>query len=179
MKNRVWVLDLETTDFFNRGGLIVEVGMVLLDLATGRMQKGCDMLVKPDGFNEGHKESWIFSNSNLEYKSVVEAEPLDIAKLQSFFDKEPRVVAWNTAFDFAFLRQQGLRFTELPCPMKQSTDYFGIRTMRGFKWPTVQEAWDRLFPDRPYVESHRGFDDAAHEAMIIHELYKRGVWKPE
>ena len=42
------------------------------------------------------------------------------------------------------------------------------------KWPKVEEAWDFLFGDTGYIESHRALDDAKHEAEIVYELYKRG-----
>ena len=47
-----------------------------------------------------------------------------------------------------------------------------------YKWPTVEETWKYLFPDRKYVEKHRAYDDSVHEALIIFELYKKKKWKP-
>jgi len=34
------------------------------------------------------------------------------------------------------------------------------------------------FPNKKYIEKHRGYDDAVHEALIIFELYNRNKWKP-
>ena len=45
-----------------------------------------------------------------------------------------------------------------------------------YKWPSVEEAWKHFFPNVPYVEQHRGADDAKHEALIVYELYKMGVF---
>ena len=46
-----------------------------------------------------------------------------------------------------------------------------------YKWPSVQEAWDFYFGNTGYVEKHRGADDAFHEADIVFELIKRGLYK--
>ena len=67
---------------------------------------------------------------------------------------------------------------DIPCPMKQSVDYFKIEGNYGYKWPKAQEAWDILFPDTPKIEQHRGLDDSMMEAAIIYELHKRGQYKP-
>ena len=61
--------------------------------------------------------------------------------------------------------------------MKLATNVVKLRGRRGYKWPKVQEAWDFFFGKTNYVELHRGADDAKHEAMIVHELYKRGIFK--
>ena len=46
----------------------------------------------------------------------------------------------------------------------------------GYKWPSVEEAFQYFFPYTGYIEKHRGADDAEHEAMIVYELYKMGVF---
>lgn len=88
--------------------------------------------------------------------------------------------AFNNEFDFGFLENRNFVFPKkLPCPMKLSTDICKIphKNGRGNKWPTVEEAFNFFFPDANFVEKHRGADDAFHEAMIVHELFKLGVFK--
>jgi DNA polymerase-3 subunit epsilon len=46
-----------------------------------------------------------------------------------------------------------------------------------YKWPKVEEAYDFFFPNNNYVEKHRGADDAFHEADIVYELHKIGLFK--
>jgi DNA polymerase-3 subunit epsilon len=46
----------------------------------------------------------------------------------------------------------------------------------GSKW-AGQEAYDFFFGKTDYIETHRGADDAFHEAEIVYELYKRGIFK--
>jgi len=174
---KIAVADIETTGFLNNGGLIVEVGIILLDLDTGETEHIYNELVREDGFNEEHKESWIFDNSDLTHEEVMDAKPLDKEKIQEIFDRYP-ATAYNKAFDFDFLRSRGLIINDLPCPMLLSTDICKITSKNGYgnKWPKVQEAWDFFFPDADYIEAHRGADDAEHEALIVYELYKRGVF---
>lgn len=97
---------------------------------------------------------------------------------QEIFDKYP-ATAYNKSFDFGFLRDRGLKINDLPCPMMLSTGICKIPFANGSgtKWPTVEEAWGFFFPGVDYSEKHRGTHDAEHEALIVHELYKRGIFK--
>ena len=48
-----------------------------------------------------------------------------------------------------------------------------------FKFPSVQESWDYFFPsNRDYIQFHRAYDDAYHEAQIVYELDQKSAWKP-
>ncbi|MCK5906008.1 MAG: hypothetical protein KAG37_00375, partial [Flavobacteriales bacterium] len=82
-------------------------------------------------------------------------------------------------FDFEFLISRGFRFPKmLPCPMLLSTDVCKLPGNYGkYKWPKVEEAYDHFFPNNTYVEKHRGADDAFHEADIVYELHKMGLFK--
>jgi len=176
MMETIAIVDIETTGFQNRGGLIVEVGIVLLDLRTGEVTPVYDELVKEDGFGEAHRDSWIFKNSDLKHEDVMKAKPLDVQAIQNIFDKF-RATAYNKRFDFDFLMSRGLKPAELCCPMVLATNLCCLPSPVGysFKWPSVQEAWDILIK-KEYVEKHRGLDDAKHEALIVYDLYKRGVF---
>ncbi|MCK5609473.1 3'-5' exonuclease [Candidatus Pacearchaeota archaeon] len=173
---KILVIDIETTGFKVERDLIVEVGVVLLDLETGETEPIFHQLVKEDPFCFKHSEAWVFKNSDLRYEDVLNAKTLDIIQLQGLLALHP-VVAWNSKFDFSFLEDRGLILSDLPCPMKKSVDFFRLPgKFGGYKWPKVQEAWDQLFPDSDYIEKHRGLDDALHEAKIIHALYLKNVW---
>lgn len=173
---KILVLDIETTNFFNRGGLIVEIGVVELNLDNGNITPKYYSLVKEKSFNETHKNSWIFNNTDLDFNEVNRAKDLNLFELQYLFNRY-KVISWNTDFDFTFLKDRGLILQELPCPMKQSTNYFKIPGNYGFKYPSVQEAWNILFPDIEKIETHRALDDTKQEARIIYELYKKDVLK--
>ncbi|MFH0808709.1 MAG: single-stranded-DNA-specific exonuclease RecJ [archaeon] len=174
---KIAVVDIETTGFLNKGGLIVEVGIILLDLETGGTECLYNELIKEEGFGEEHRDSWIFDNSDLMYEEVMGANPLDKEKIQKIFNEYP-ATAFNKAFDFDFLRSRDLVISDLPCPMLLATDICKITSKNGYgnKWPKVQEAWDFFFPNTDYIETHRGADDAEHEALIVYELYNLGVF---
>jgi len=179
----ILVVDIETTGFLKQGGLIVEIGIVSLDLDTGGISVLFDSVVKEGGFGRQHAQSpfgWIFQNSNLTYEDVVASENLKchMYQLQTIFDNHPLgATAFNKQFDFGFLKARGLHFRELPCIMLEACPVVNLPPNRGRstpKWPKVEEAWEYLFPNNDYVEQHRAIDDVEHEAMILHELYMLG-----
>lgn len=45
------------------------------------------------------------------------------------------------------------------------------------KWPTLEEAWEHYFPGLDYVEQHRAFDDALHEALLIRAMHIAGDFR--
>lgn len=173
--NKMLIVDIETTGFLDAGGLICEVGIVELDLNNGEKKIIYNELVKEDGFNESHSDSWIFNNSDLKFTDVVEAKPLDRQSIQNILNMYP-VTAYNKKFDFGFLRNRGINILkELCCPMLKMTNICKIPSRHRpnqYKWPTVEESWNHLFPDIVYDEKHRGADDALHEAMICHKLHE-------
>ncbi|MDD3001685.1 MAG: UvrD-helicase domain-containing protein [Candidatus Riflebacteria bacterium] len=173
---KIAIVDIETTGFMPKG-LILEVGIAELDLKTGNVTPIYDKLVKEEGFGEEHKNSWIFKNSDLKFEEITEAEPLNVPAIQEILNNYP-ATAFNKRFDFGFLRPRGLKINELDCPMLLATNICKLPGKFGkHKWPTVEEAWKHFFPNEPYSEKHRGADDALHEAKIVYELYKMGVFK--
>lgn len=185
MNNTILVVDIETTGFLNRGGKIVEIGIVKLNLATGEITPAYNSLVKEDGFGPQHASGafgWIFNNSDLTYEEVDNAPALEPqrAEIQGLFDQY-HATAFNKSFDFDFLRDRGFTIKDLPCPMKVATPICQLPAMygrSGYKWPTVEEAWEHFFgSETGYVEAHRGFDDAEHEAKIVYRLYELGHFK--
>ena len=52
------------------------------------------------------------------------------------------------------------------------------KSEKSYKWPKVEEAWKYYFPEKKYIEKHRAYDDAVHEAQIVFKMYKRNEWKP-
>ena len=184
-KNLIWIVDIETTGFFNKGGLIVEIGIASLDLDTWEIKEVMDLVVKEPWFDVSHTKSpfwWIFSNSSLTPDDVIQAQSLEevLPKIQSCIDLFPLgITAYNKAFDFTFLRDRGITIAkELPCPMKVATPVLQLPSTGygDYKRPKVEEAWDHLV-GTPYVEAHRWLDDAIHEARIVYELYKKWVFE--
>jgi DNA polymerase III epsilon subunit-like protein len=53
---KIAIVDIETSGFQNQGGLIVEVGVVGLDLETGSITDEFDAIVKEEGYGEKHSK---------------------------------------------------------------------------------------------------------------------------
>ena len=178
--NKIIVIDIETTGLKWRSDLILEIGIIKLDLDTGDIIIKFDSYVREPEFGDKHRNSWIFKNSDLDFKGVENAPLLDDLRqgIQEIFLKYP-VTAFNKSFDLGFLKSRGFEFpNELPCIMKTSTNICKIpspKRWKEYKWPTVQETWDFFFPNTKYIEKHRAADDAAHEAKILYELYQKGL----
>lgn len=188
MKNKILVLDIETTGFLNKGGSIIEIGIVDLDLDTGEVTEIFNSLLREKILTGKHREApfgWIFNNSDLTVEAVRNASPAEevLPKVQEILDKYPLgCTAFNNKFDFDFLKNRGLKIKALPCPMKLSTDICKLPNRNGYagyKWPSAEEAFKHFYPDVEYTEKHRGLDDAKHEAMVVYALYKSGVFKME
>lgn len=187
MEKKILVIDIETTGFLDQGGSIVEVGMVALDLENGTVDVVFDSVCREDMLTAKHREEpmgWIFRNSSLTIEAVREAprwEPV-ARDIQRIIDSYPLgCTAYNRQFDISFLESRGIRFGRLlPCPMIVSTNICKLPKsggLPGYKWPRFEEAWAWFFPDIPYVEAHRGADDALHEAKLIMELYRLGLFE--
>jgi len=169
----IGILDIETTGFTPKD-YIVEIGIVALDLDTGKAEIVYDELVREPGLSRSKSGAWIFQNSDLDFDAVMSAKPLDTMTIQDIANRFA-MTAFNKKFDFAFFKDRGIEIDELDCPMLVATGICKLIDKRGRpKWPSVEEAWRFFFPNDHYIEKHRGADDALHEAKIVYELYKRG-----
>ena len=176
------VLDLETTGFDPRD-CIIEIGVVEVNLETGDTQALLNMPVREAHFTKSqHGRSWIFSHSDLKVWDVLNATPWKNAERElRWILEEYAVTAYNKAFDFSFLKQRGLMpKRQLPCPMIAASKVLRIPgPCGGYKWPTLEEAWEHYFPGLDYNEQHRAFDDAMHEAMLIRAMQMAGDYDLE
>ena len=176
----VAIIDLETTGLDPIYDLIVEIGIVELNLLTGKTRVLFDSVVKEPLFGEEYRNSWIFENSDLTFKEIQSAPLFDdvITDVQDILSKY-NITAFNKSFDLGFIKARGINVpNELPCIMLTATNILKIPFPRGvkkFKWPNCQEAWNYFFPNSYYIEKHRARDDALHEAMIFFEIYRRGL----
>lgn len=179
---KILIIDIETTDFLNRGGKIVEIGIVELDLDSGDKKIIYDEVTHEKGITQEEVEkSWIIENSDLTIEAIRKSKCLDLLKdeIQTIINSYGLgATAYNNKFDFGFLKDRGFCFPkELPCPMLLSTNLCKLNGPYGYKYPKVQEAYDYFVGENDYTEKHRGADDALHEAQIVYELYKIGIFK--
>ncbi len=181
--SKILIIDIETTGFINKGGKIVEIGIVELDTENGNKKVVFDKVTHEKGITRNEVEnSWIIKNSDLSVEDVRLSKRLDLLKneIQGIINNYPAgATAYNRSFDFDFLESRGFKFPKkLPCPMILSTNILKLPGKYGdFKWPKVEEAYDYFFSNNNYTEKHRGADDAMHEAEIVFELIKRGIFK--
>ena len=181
---KILIIDIETTGFLAKGGRIVEIGIVELDLENGEKKILFDEVCHEDGITRDECDaSWIVNNSTLTTEEIRVSKHLRkyIAKIQKIINRYPLgATAFNNTFDFDFLKDRNFIFRkELPCPMKLSTNICKIphkNGRRGNKWPSVMEAYKFFFPESEYIEQHRGADDAFYEADIVQKLYEMGIF---
>ena len=187
-KNKIIVLDIETTGFEHDKDCILELGIVELDLTTGSIKELLDVQFKEEKlgvepYRDRHLNAWIFENEFMSHEDIRGKLPFSHHKeaIQNILDPyEGRITAWNRGFDVGFLESRGLKIgNKLTDPMRDSADYFQLPHKRGGfgKWASAQEAWDILFPDVEKIELHRGLDDSIMEAKIIYELIDRDVYR--
>jgi DNA polymerase-3 subunit epsilon len=166
----ILVIDIETTGFSTIVDAIVEIGIVLVNTDTKEITPLFNEIVKDQNFSpEKHKNSWIFSNSDLTIEDVANANPISLyfEEIQSIFNKYP-VTAFNKFFDMRFMHSRKFVCKDIKCLMLASMDYVILKDKRGAKKkPSVQEVYDCFFPEEKYIEKHRGIDDAKHEAKIL------------
>jgi hypothetical protein len=184
MKNKILIIDIETSGFL-RGtppGEVVEVGIVELDINTGDTKILYNRIVREANADALTGSEWIFQNSTLNLLDVLVAPKLEDekAEIQDIINKyaEGGITAYNNVFDFEFLEDRGFVFpTKLACPMKLLTPILKIPAKggrKGYKWPSVTEAYIKIFKLKEYKEHHRGGQDALDEAHIVFEMIKTG-----
>lgn len=180
---KVLIIDIETTGFSHSESSIVEVGIVSLDLNTGSRAILLDKVTYEEKTTINEiKNSWFYENTDFNGHELLESGELLtdlLPEIQRIIDSYPLgSTAYNNDFDYGFLESRAIKFPKkLPCPMKLSTPICKIKgKYKGYKYPKCQEAYDFFFPDEDYLETHRAADDAYHEAKIVHELWKRGVF---
>ena len=172
---RIAVIDIETTGLDEENDLIIEIGIVELDLDSGNIRELFNSLIWEKKFNLKFLENSPFSKNLFKPEEFEDANRLEVItdELQEIFNKY-KVTAFNKRFDFSFLRNRGfLILNEFPCIMMVSARILKIPGRADeYKWPSMQQTYDFLFPKEKFIEKHRALDDAYHEAKILYKLYK-------
>ena len=178
---KIAIVDLETSGLRPDTDLILDIGIVELDLVTGDRRIIFDSRVRESTFGDNHRNSWIFKNSDLRFEYIENAPSFDDIKdtIQNIFYKY-YVTAYNKSFDLGFLNYRGIKWpNELPCIMLAASNICKIPFFeddKRYKWPKFSEVWEHFFPDNNYSEKHRGVDDARDEAIILFQMYKNGLY---
>jgi len=180
MKDKILIIDIETTGFLNANGTIVEIGIVELDVITGETKILFDSCTHETGVKRVDvAQSWIIKNSDMtilevQYSPNLEKIREKVQKILHLY--ELGCTAFNNVFDFSFMESRGFHFPrKLACPMKVLTPILQIPKKdgkKGYKWPNVTEAYKLIFNKPDYVEQHRAAQDALDEAKIVYELIR-------
>jgi DNA polymerase III epsilon subunit-like protein len=173
---KVAVVDIETNGLNPDFDSIFQVGIVLLDTETGETSDLLDITCK-ESDKMISETAWIFLNSPLKYTDVLHTKEFREYKndIQKIFDLYV-ATAYNQKFDFGFLEKRGIVIKrKFKDPMHLSTDVCKLPSKRqyysnSYKYPSVQEAWNKFFPRKPMKESHLAIEDARMEATILYKL---------
>ena len=180
--NKDWILiiDLETTDLSEKEGFIVEVGITALNVMSGERKILMDSVCHQTGITRAICDnSWIVNNTTLTTEAIRRSPHFDSLGIQGIINDYPRgITAYNSDFDFKFLRAAGIVIRNtVPCIMKSLTKEVGALNKAGrVRWPKVDEAWQYFFKgEDDYIETHRGGDDAFHEAALAFKGIELGL----
>jgi DNA polymerase III epsilon subunit-like protein len=142
-------------------------------------------IIKPDGFsiNAGSTSVHGISNANAEQNG------LSLKDVLLLFEKElsdcKYLVAHNIEFDFAVVFAEYTRtnittenFSSLTkiCTMKKSTDFCRIPSSKGYKYPKLNELYQKLF-STTISNEHNAQIDADACMKCFKELYNKKVIK--
>ncbi len=171
---KIAVIDIETTGLDEENDLIIEIGIVELDLDSGNIRELFNSLIYEKKFNFKLLENSPFSKNLFKPEEFEDANRLEDVtdELQEIFNNY-KVTAFNKRFDFSFLRNRGFSIlNEFPCIMMVSARILKIPGRADeYKWPSMQKTYDFLFPKEKFIEKHRALDDAYNEAKILYKLY--------
>lgn len=179
----ILVVDIETTGFATYSDAIVEIGIVLVDTTTKKIDVVFDKIVKDKKFDsKKHKNAWIFQNTDIKLEDVENASPLDehIPELQGLFDRYP-MTAYNKSFDIRFLSSYGLKMNDIKCLLKSCHPHSLLLDKKGNKKrPSVEEIYRQFFctNGEEYIEKHRAGADAIDEGKILLHLVELKTSNP-
>ena len=182
MKNKILVLDIETTGFLNSNGTIVEIGICELDIITGATRLLFDSCTHETGVTmEMVQNSWIVANSDITVKEIQYSPNLDKIRdeIQDILNMyELGCAAFNCKFDFDFMESRNFSFPKkLDCLMLLLTPVLQLPAKngkKGNKWPSVIQGMTHYLGIENYKEAHRGGKDCLDEAQIAYKLIQDG-----
>ncbi|RLI61496.1 MAG: hypothetical protein DRO88_12950 [Promethearchaeia archaeon] len=172
-EDEVMIIDLETTGFFPFKDLIVEIGIVQLDLNSGKRDHIMnELVIESEKRLSQKRNSWIFKNSDLTYEELLE-KGISLSEISSKLSdlfRSNKFTGFYSEFDFTFLEARGFKIDKAADIMYLSRKYLNI--YYGIdKYPSVEECMKRILKDYS-KEPHRAIKDAEIEAKILFEICK-------
>jgi len=181
LKNKIAIIDIETTGFNRHLDSILEIGIVELDTKTGKMKTLFNSLVRDSNFdifrhldNDFVKNSGIDITEIINFISIKECEK----DLQLIFDNY-RCAAYNSPFDFGWLESRGfsipmklmdvMRFCRKTFPTCGS---FKFQEVYRYVNNLLKKSNNQYLTRSEYITNHRAIDDAICEAELLFYLIK-------
>lgn len=175
-----WKAPIEQLDNWPR---IVEIGWILTD-NDGNEIESKSIILKPDGFKIPAEASAINGISNeLAYEKG--QERVEVLKIfAELLDRTKILVAHNIDFDKKVIHAELMRYNikskihkiDKICTKELTTDYCKIPGNYGYKWPTLEELYEKVF-STSLTASHSALVDVKACKDCFFELVNRGVIK--
>ena len=162
---------------------LVQIAWARFDARHRHLQtKAC--IVRPEGFTIPREAQRVHGISTK--RAIAEGRPLPgvLRRFAAAAAKARVVVAHNLRFDEAVIAAEFLRLglgvplagKRRVCTMLEATDYCGIPSWRGYKWPTLSELHASLF-GLELEEAHNAEADVTTCAKCFFELKRRRIIK--
>lgn len=177
-RNKVAVIDIETTGFSKKFDKIIEIGIVELNINTKEKKVLLNSPIYEKGV-EAFEENDIFHKFDVSYEEVIKAPPLESLQkqLQLIFNNY-RVTAFNTNFDLIFLENRGFSFPKkLKDIMKHvreivpKTRKYNFQDAYQYMHNLKENSEGNYLSDSDYIQQHQAIDDAIYEAELLYFLY--------
>lgn len=160
---------------------IVEIGWILTD-KEGKEIESETYILKPDDFKIPSSASKIHGITN-EIANEKGQDRVEILKrFAEVLNKATVLVAHNVDFDKKVVHAEFMRYKiksiihkiSMLCTMELTTDYCKLRGRYGYKWPTLEELYKKVF-STPMSSSHSALGDVKACKECFFELVNRGV----
>jgi DNA polymerase III epsilon subunit-like protein len=193
--HRVLLLDTETHDLpRSQGGTVIQPRIVsiswILGIPGSQSDQERSYVVRPDGFTITQGAYGIHRINTERARAIGSSLQSVLVRLLEDCDafRPQMVVAHNASFDLPVIEAEFLRLgisnplTSLRsiCTMRSTVALCCIphRHGSGFKWPTLQELYVKLFA-RPFIGEHESASDVRALSECFGKLYRAGHYNAE
>ncbi len=175
MSNKqIYILDLETSSEQGKNimdAVILELAIIQLDLSTYKYQTVYDKTIQQPV--EKIQNAWILQEGYLTLKDIANGLSLNMTKVavQDILEDQ-QWTSFNTAFDYAFLKQWALDINPPAyCIMLRTKPITQIKQYyrADWKWPKLTEAYAYLY-NKEMTETHRAEADAISATKVLIKL---------
>lgn len=162
---------------------IVEIGWILTD-KDGQEIESETIILKPDGFKIPADASAIHGITNEIASNKGQDRVAVLKKISDLLSKATVLVAHNIDFDKKVVHAEFMRYNikssihkiDKLCTKELTTDYCKLPGRYGYKWPTLEELYEKVF-STSLTASHSALGDVKACKDCFFELVNRGVIK--